>query len=168
MGNIRQGIPSTLLPTQWENYISFCDLVFVAKNADRMNWATFVLQDYPNKLHDAPDTEDKENTPELPVEPTNRRDGTKNWKYLPIHKVRKRLKKLLLGPNSYDPEKEESNEGLLASVQADSMPLSDYKSHFNDTDINRYSACEQMLLIRILTTRKTRNSTKDMNILLTR
>ena len=129
------------------------------------------MQDYPNKLHAAPDTEDKENTPELAAEPTNTRDDTKNWKYLPIHKVRKRLKKLLLAQNSYGQGKEESNGGLLASVQADSIPLSDYGSilvNDFDNDINRNSACEEMLLIRILTTRKTRNSTKDMNILLTR
>ena len=175
VGNNRLGtdgvikFSSTLLPTQWENYISFCDLVFAAKHADRMNWATFVLQDYPNKLHDAPDTEDKENTPDQVAEGcSNRNKEIKNWKYLPIHKVRKRLKKLILASKAYDSGKEESDGDLLASVQADCVPLSDYKTHVNDTDMNLNSTCEEMLLIRILTTRKTRNSTKDRNILLTR
>lgn len=167
--NGAMNLQSTLLPTQWENYISFCDLVFASKHADSMNWATFVLQDYPNKLHAAPDTEDKENTPDpVAEEYSNRREDMKNWKYLPIHKVRKRYKKLLLASKSYGQGKEESDGHLLASVQADCIPLSDYKNDFNDTDINLNSACEEMLLIRILTTRKTRNSTKDRNILLTR
>ena len=84
---------NTTLPKQWENYISFCDLVFVAKHVNRMNWTTFLLQDYPKELHIPPNAEEnKENTHGQDVSNIAGavvKEG-RTWKYLPIEKIRKR------------------------------------------------------------------------------
>merc|ERR1712223_1040646 len=100
------------LPRKWENYIAFCDLVFVARNISRMNWSTYVLQDYKKTLHIQPDTAEAD---------------------------------------------------VLASVQVDTTPIPENYRYDNPS-----SASEEMVLIRIVTTRKTRNPAKDRNNLLSR
>ena len=146
-----------------------------------MNWTTFIMTDYPKKLHIIPETdedqpgdEDKENrhannaTANCNIPDSESKKG----KYLPIHKVRKRLKKLLLQSGAVDTEDEKSSGEIIASVQADSIPISGDALKRADnigTHDDFYAiAEEEMLLIRITTTRRTRNSAKDEDKLLTR
>ena len=62
-----------------------------------------------------------------------------------------------------DTEDEESEADILASVQVDTTPIPENYRYDNPS-----SASEEMVLIRIVTTRKTRNFAKDRNNLLSR
>ena len=146
-----------------------------------MSWTTFIMTDYPKKLHVIPDTDedqpgdvDKENrrSNNATAHSDMRDTESKKGKYLPIHKVRKRLKKCLLQSGAVDTEDEESSGEIIASVQADSIPISGdalKRAENIGTHDDFYAiAEEEMLLIRITTTRRTRNSAKDEDKLLTR
>ena len=85
-----------LLPKRWENYIAFCDLVYVARNISHEQWSTFVLQDYQRKLHIEPTNSEDENDSEVEFRDKSKiRKPNTNRPYLPLHKIRKRLKKVL-------------------------------------------------------------------------
>ena len=164
---------NTTLPKQWENYISFCDLVFVAKHVNRMNWTTFLLQDYPKELHIPPNAEEnKENTHRQNNSniPGDVMKESRTRKYLPIEKIRKRFKKLLLKSGACNTEDEEANGDIAASVQADSVPLSEINlENLQELNLNTgLDAASEMLLIRITTTRKTRHAEKDAEKILSR
>ena len=159
------------LPKHWENYISFCDLVYTAQHAHSLNWSTFLLQDYPKKLHLIPDEEeDKENTTMNEIaQDRETEDQSKNWKFLPVNKVRKRLKKILLKSEACEGEDEDTTAPIIASVQTDTVSVQDFSSkNFNDIDVELDTTDREMLLIRIVTTKKTRNLATDESKLLTR
>ena len=82
-----------------------------------MNWSTYVLQDYKKTLHILPDTSDDENHSEVEFRDRNRVDRPIQRPYLPLHKIRKRLKKLIVRSGACDTEDEESEADILASVQ---------------------------------------------------
>ena len=128
-----------------------------------MNWSTYVLQDYIKTLHIQPDTADDENQSEVEFRDRNRVDRSIQRPYLPLHKIRKRLKKLIVRSGACDTEDEESEADVLASVQVDTTPIPENYRYDNPS-----SASEEMVLIRIVTTRKTRNPAKDRNNLLSR
>lgn len=153
-----------LLPKRWENYIAFCDLVSISRNITNVHWSTFVLQDYKKTLHIEPGESDEEKDSEIEFRDNSKvGKSTNNRPYLPLHKIRKRLKKLLIRSGACDTEDEESEADILASVQADVAAIPEDYRVDNPTSVN-----EEMVLIRIVTTKKTRNAEKDQNILLTR
>ena len=109
--------------------------MFVARNISRMNWSTYVLQDYKKTLHIQLDTADDENQSEVEFRDRNRVDRSIQRPYLPLHKIRKRLKKLIVRSGACDTEDEESEADVLASVQVDTTPIPEnYRYDNQDTN----------------------------------
>ena len=98
-----------------------------------------------------------------------REDQSKSWKFLPVNKVRKRLKKVLLKSEACEGEDEDTTAPIIASVQTDTVSVQDFSSkNFNDIHVEVDTTDREMLLIRIVTTRRTRNQAADEGKLLTR